>query len=315
VQGSPLQPLIEKIKREFAGRGLRFVPDFYLTDSWGCPDRQPIVGVPFYLADNRLARLEQEQNGDVEDRHTVMMLLRHECGHAINYAHRLWEDPEWTDTFGRFSTPYRDAFRPDPVSRDFVRHLAFGPYERPTYAQKHPDEDFAETFAVWLTPGSKWQKRYGSWPVIRKLRFVVRLMRRVRVLEPKVAVGRKYLPVEEMDLTVAEHYGRRAERYRAAAQGYVDDKLREVFPSLRGAPQKDARRFLKENRRALLARVTQWSGMDEDDAGAILQKLEDRAAALRLRLRPDQAEARLLDLTALVTALAMDFSRTGRLAK
>jgi hypothetical protein len=140
-------------------------------------------------------------------------------------------------------------------------------------------------------------------------------MRRVRVLEPKVAVGRKYLPVEEMDLTVAEHYGRRAERYRAAAQGYVDDKLREVFPSLRGAPQKDARRFLKENRRALLARVTQWSGMDEDDAGAILQKLEDRAAALRLRLRPDQAEARLLDLTALVTALAMDFSRTGRLAK
>lgn len=314
VEGSPLWPFIERLTREFNRHGLRFVPDFYLTDSWGCPDRQPIMGIPFYLADKRLCRLEQEQTGEVEDRHTVMMLLRHESGHAINYAYRLWEDPEWTATFGRFSTPYRDVFRPDPVSREFVRHLAFGPYERPTYAQKHPDEDFAETFAVWLTPGSRWQKRYGKWPVIRKLRYVAKVMRRIRDSEPAVAMGRPYLPVEEMDLTVAEHYGRRAERYRAAAQGYVDDKLREVFPPVRGARKSDARRFLQEHRRALLARVTQWSGMDEDDASAILQKLEDRAGVLRLRFSPDQANARLLDMTALTTALAMDFVRTGRFA-
>ena len=314
VEGSPIEPLVERLKSEFTRHSLRFVPSFYLTDCWGCPDREPIIGVPFYLADKRLSRLEQEQTGEIEDRHTVMMLLRHEGGHAVNYAYRLWEDAEWTETFGRFSTPYRDTFRPDPVSRRFVRHLAFGPYERPTYAQKHPDEDFAETFAVWMTPGSRWQKRYGSWPVIRKLRYVAKLMRRIRDSEPVVPVGKPYLPMEAMNVTVAEHYGRRAEKYRAAAQGYVDDKLHQVFPPVRGAPQKDARRFLRENRRALIARVTQWSGMGEEDAAAILQKLEDRAAALRLRLRPDQESAKLLDLTSLATALATEFSYTGRLA-
>ena len=129
----------------------RFKPEVYLTDGWGCPDRTPVIGIPFYLADPRLARLEEEQTGEVEDPRTIMMLLRHEAGHAVNYAYRLWRRPSWGEIFGPFTKPYRDSFRPDRMSRHYVRHIAVYPYGR-TYAQKHPDEDFAETFAVWLTP-------------------------------------------------------------------------------------------------------------------------------------------------------------------
>ena len=193
----------------------------------------PIIGVPFYLMDKRLARIEEEQTGDIEDGPLIMMLLRHEAGHAINYAYRLHRDPEWVEMFGPFSRPYHDTFRPNPWSRNFVRHIAHHQYGR-TYAQKHPDEDFAETFAVWLTPRSGWRRRYRHWPALRKLEYVDRCMKSLRGVEPKCTGGKLCTPVEEMDLLLAEHYGQRAERYRAAAQGYVDDKLRDVFPQYRG---------------------------------------------------------------------------------
>jgi hypothetical protein len=176
VEGSPLEPHVLRLLRELAVRGLAFVPEFYLTDAWGCPDGVPAVGIPFYLADKRLARVEEEQTGEVEDAAQIMMLLRHEAGHAINYAYRLYEREGWAETFGPFTKPYRDSFRPDPSSRQFVRHIAHHRHGR-TYAQKHPDEDFAETFAVWLTPRSGWRHRYRTWPALRKLQYVDRLMR------------------------------------------------------------------------------------------------------------------------------------------
>jgi hypothetical protein len=312
VKGSPVEQFVERLEREFERKGFVFRPTFYLTDNWGCPDEVPIIGIPFYLADRRLIRIEEEQTGQVEDAATIMMFMRHEGGHAVNYAYRLWEDEEWVETFGRFSAPYRESFRPDPFSRDFVRHLAHGPYRRPTYAQKHPDEDFAETFAVWLTPRSGWQRRYGNWPAARKLRYVARLMRRIRAEPPKRVDGKLYSPVESMTVTLAEHYGQRAERYRAAAQGYVDDKLREAFGAGGGRTTLTAGAFVRKHRRSLVARVARWSGMSEEDAGMIVAKVEARATALRLRVKASDADDLLLDLTALVTGLAVGFDYSGR---
>lgn len=312
VKGSPVEPFTKRLESEFEKKGFVFKPEFYLTDNWGCPDEVPVIGIPFYLADRRLIRIEEEQTGHVEDPKMIMMLLRHEGGHAVNYAYRLWEDDEWAETFGRFSAPYRESFRPDPFSRHFVRHLAHGQYRRPTYAQKHPDEDFAETFAVWLTPRSGWQRRYAGWPAANKLRYVARLMRRIRDEAPLRRGGKLWAPVESMNVTLAEHYGKRAERYRDAAQGYVDDKLREVFGDARGRALGAAGVFVRKNTRNLVARVARWSGMSEEDAGMIVAKVEARATALRLRVKESEANERLLDLTALVTGLAVDFGYSGR---
>jgi len=311
IEGSALERHVDRLLRELTAKGLRYRPSFYLTDSWGCADGVPVIGVPFYLACKRLSRIEEEQTGEIEDDQTIMMLLRHEAGHAINYAHRLWNRPGWAETFGPFLMPYRDQYRPRPGSREFVRHIFSTPYGR-TYAQKHPDEDFAETFAVWLTPRSGWRRRYRFWPAIRKLNYVDRLMRQVRGESPRCIGGRLVNPVEEMDTLLAEHYGQQTERFRATAQGYVDDKIREVFPPLRGNSSLPAHELLRRHRPGLLAQVARWSSLNEDEVSTILKKLEDRAEALHLVLRRCRAGAKLMEVTALATSLAMDFVYTGR---
>jgi len=312
IEGSPLERFVDRLHREMEAKGFRFKPDVYLTDIWGCPDRTPVIGVPFYLADLRLARLEEEQAGEVEDPRTIMMLLRHEAGHAVNYAYRLWRRPSWGEIFGPFTKPYRDVFHPDRASRHYVRHIAAYPYGR-TYAQKHPDEDFAETFAVWLTPRSDWRGRYRNWPVIRKLLYVDRLMKDIRGSAPESRRGRHLRPVDRMNLTLAEHYGKKAERFRRDARGYVDDSLHDAFPASRGQVLLPASALLRRYHDRLVERVVHWSVLTPAEAGALLRKLEARAAALGLSYRPGAEGERLMDVMSLVIALALDFAYTGRL--
>lgn len=208
VRGSPLEPFLRQLERELAAKGIDYVPAFYLTDAWGCPDQVPAIGIPFYLANPLLGRIEKEQTGALEDSRTVMQILRHEAGHAINYAFRLWEDPRWREIFGPFSKPYREVFHPNPLSRRFVRHICSFSYGY-TYAQKHPDDDFAETFAVWLTPRSGWRRKYRDWPAIQKLRYVDRLMRKLNGRQPKRKGGKLVEPVTELTMSLAEYYRRR----------------------------------------------------------------------------------------------------------
>lgn len=314
IEGSLLDQYTQKLYRELDAKGIRFHPEIYLSDGWGCPDGVPVIGVPFYLTDKRLCRIEEEQTGDIEGHQMSMMLMRHEAGHAINYAYRLHKEEGWAEMFGKFSRPYRDAFRPNPFSRQFVRHLVHHRYGR-TYAQKHPDEDFAETFAVWLTPRSGWRRRYQNWPAIRKLEYVDKLMKSIRGRRPFITDGRLVAPVEEMDLLLVEHYGQRAERYRDAAQGYVDDKLQEVFPQVNGKYHHAAVDLLRKHRRQLLRRVCHWSGLDEEEVGALLRKLENRAEALELTYPRRHISRKIMDVTSLSTALAMDFAYTGQLTE
>ncbi len=314
IKGSRLDPMVKRVVGELEAKGLRYRPLFYLTDSWGCPNEVPAVGVPFYLADPLLSRVEEEQTGEIEDTATVMMFLRHETGHAVNYAFRLWERPGWVETFGRFSAPYRDTFQPVRGSRDFVRHLNHSLYGR-NYAQKHPDEDFAETFAVWLSPRSGWRRRYRYWPALRKLKYVAGLMRAIRNETPVSTPDRLFRPLSEMTMLLAEHYGERAERFRAAAQGYVDDKLREAFPPYRGRDRARAHELARSHRADLTAAVAKWSGLEVAEVETILDKLEDRAESLRLCYPRGQAENKLVELAALASALAMDFAYTGRFTR
>jgi len=322
VSGSPLERYLLRLRRELEAKKItRFQPQIYLTNEWGCPDRVPVIGVPFYLADRRLQRLEEEQTGEVEDERTVMMYLRHETGHAINYAYRLWREPEWTELFGPFGKPYHERFRPVTFSRDFVRHLNSHQYGR-NYAQKHPDEDFAETFAIWLTPRSGWRQRYRNWPAIEKLQYVDRLMRSLRTVAPKRRGGKLLEPVSELTCLLADHYGQRAERYRASAQNYVDDKLHSVFPELRRRDRRavepselePAHRLVRTHRDVLVTHAARWSSLSEATVRAIVEKVLDRAANLRLGYRSEDEAEHLLALMSLVTALAMDYAYTGQLS-
>src|SRR6185436_11696551 len=201
IRGSRVERLVEALYAELAAKSVGFRPPVYLSDQWGCPDGTPLIGVPFYLVDARLERIEAEMSGSVEDDREAMRYLRHECGHAVNYAFRLYDRAEWRHYFGSFSRPYRERYRADPFSREYVRHILGW------YAQKHPDEDFAETFAVWLTPGLDWRREYAGWPALSKLEYVDRVMHEIGSQSLAVAEpGEDDLPVEAMRYTLAEHY-------------------------------------------------------------------------------------------------------------
>jgi len=129
-----------------------------------------------------------------------MRLLRHETGHAINYAYKLYRRKNWQKVFGKFSKEYEDTYRFRPYSRNFVRHL------EDYYAQYHPDEDFAETFAVWLTPGLEWRTEYKGWKALDKLKYVDELMNGIKSKEPLVESGKKYWEASRMRITLENFY-------------------------------------------------------------------------------------------------------------
>jgi hypothetical protein len=151
--------------------GIRFRPHVWLSEEWFSPDGVPGIAVPFYLAHPRLMRLERKMTREVEGGNVnwLMRILRHEAGHAIDSAYRCGRRRALARAVRAGLEPYRARYRARPASRHHVQHLG------DWYAQSHPTEDFAETFAVWLAPRSGWQRRYASWPALRKLRFVQQL--------------------------------------------------------------------------------------------------------------------------------------------
>ncbi len=315
IEGSPLEKWIERLCRELDQKGIVFKPKCYLTDTWGCPDKVPVIGVPFYYADPTLSKIEDAMNGDLEDEHELMMSLRHEAGHAINYAYRLYESPDWQDTFGRFTEPYRHYFHPNPRSKEFVKHLyqQVGPYAGRIYAQKHPDEDFAETFAVWLTPRSNWRMRYRLWGALRKIKFVDRVMKQVGPRKPLVTNGGLIHPIQALNITLLEYYNKSEERYRENAQGYVDDVLREIFSTNgKGEKRVSAAGFIEKNRSPLVEKISQRTGEEVSSVAPLVDKLIARAKELDLNLSPRRQSRKLIDVTVLATAMVMNYIYEGK---
>ncbi len=203
IQATHLQELIFQLYKELQAAGISFKPKTYLSDGWGCPDRVPVIGIPFYLADAALSKLQaQMTGGKSDDDAEIMRLLRHEAGHTFNYAYRLYEQRSWRKVFGPFDLPYLEDYRDkvDPFSNRFVHHI--GGY----YAQKHPDDDFAETFAVWLTPLSNWQELYTGTPALKKLQYIDQAATKYGKKSPLVTGGRRDMPLAEMEMTLEEWY-------------------------------------------------------------------------------------------------------------
>jgi hypothetical protein len=308
LEGSPIERLVHQLYRELERKGLRrFRPLCYLSDEWGCPSGEPVIGIPFYLADPKLARLEKEMN-DLEDRDEIMMYLRHEAGHAFNYAYALYRTPEWRDLFGPFRRPYRDSYRPVPFSRRFVRHIAGW------YAQKHPDEDFAETFAVWLTPRSQWRQRYKGWSAMAKLRYVDRMARRLRDAEPVRPQGHTDVTVEEMETTVEEFYKKAIDEQTQSVELALDTDLVDIFKvsKRRKKGTRAASDLLRENRKTLIDKVTYWTGVQRSLVRRLVESIEGRVAALGLRVAVKEEKGNLTEVSAYATALAMNYLARGK---
>jgi hypothetical protein len=307
LEASPVERFVEQLYRELEAKGLtKFRPACYLTDEWGCPSGEPIIGIPFYLANAALAQLEEETH-DLEDAKEIMMYLRHEAGHAFTYAYKLHNSAEWKKIFGPFRRPYHDIYRPTPFSRDYVRHLPGW------YAQKHPDEDFAETFAVWMTPRSNWRKRYRGWGAMEKLLYLNRLARKLGKSDPPRRRGQADITVDDMDTTVAEFYHQNRREEVAVTELTPDTDLRDIFPiSKRKKTALPAHEFLRQHRKAVIDKVAQWTGAQRPLVKTLMDTIEKRAAELDLRADKTRGAEHLAEVTAYATALVMTYVTKGK---
>ena len=310
IHGTRVERLVSQLYGELDTHGVRFKPPVYLSDQWGCPDATPLIGVPFYLADPRLERIESEMSFGVENDDESMRFLRHEAGHAFNYAFQLYDRVDWQAMFGAFRAPYRDRYRANPLSRDYVRHILAW------YAQKHPDEDFAETFAVWLTPDLNWRHAYAGWPALRKLEYVDAVMREIADAAPTVLEpAEDDLPVEAMRYTVAEHYADSVEDIPIEDERQFDVDLRQIFHRGADAPNAEsARVFLQRHRREIVSRVAFWTSEQPSVVRSLIDALERRAESLQLRAGGLEA-ATLVELTAFATAVVMLYRETQVLGR
>jgi hypothetical protein len=300
IAGSRLEPLVRKLYQELGAAGIDLRPSMFLSEEWGCPEGVPAIGIPFYLADSRLSVLEKEvmETIEAESDDEISAYLRHECGHAFNYAYRLHESEEWHELFGPYSRPYREHYEPNPFSRNFVRHIPGW------YAQKHPDEDFAETFAVWLTPGADWRKTYADWGCLPKLEYVDRIVRQ-RGHEPPV-VPTDYDASQELAYTIDE-YHRRFSYQPTEVPSYFDGDLRELFqqgPRPNGALA--AEKFVLELRRQLVSDIGYWTGLHESIVRSLIEHFALRARELGLWLREEDRARLALRLTSYATTLSMN---------
>ncbi len=225
LSGTWLEPHIHGLYEELARAGLKFRPHCWLAEEWFSPDGIPGIAIPFYLAHPRLMRLERRMMREVEggNARALLSLLRHEAGHALDSAFRLRRRRGWRAVFGSPSRPYGDFYRPRPGSRRFVQHLDAW------YAQSHPTEDFAETFAVWLKPGRQWRRIYRNWPALAKLQYVDRLMDDLKGRAPPVRSRRNVEPMRADGRTLAEYYRTKLKRYAPMRAHVMDHLIHQVF--------------------------------------------------------------------------------------
>ncbi len=289
LKDSVLEKRVLHLMGELRGRGIQFQPHFWLSEEWFTPDGIPGIAIPFYLAHPRLMRLEQRQMLEVEGGTATwcLRILRHEAGHALDNAYRLSRRKSWQEVFGKPSQPYPEQYQPRPNSKSFVQHLDMW------YAQAHPAEDFAETFAVWLKPRSNWRRQYQGWPALRKLEYVDWLMGEIARKTPVVRRRTRIDSLPTIKRTLREHYAERKERYGVGNASILDQDLLRLFSNEgRHARNLSAALFLRRNRSSLRQLIGEWTTQHQYTIDQALDELINRCRTLKLRLRYSERETR-----------------------
>ena len=308
IEGTWLEECVKQLYGELEEKGIDFHPPCYLADEWLCPDGEPTIGVAFFLAHPRLKKLEQKMMLEVEggDKVYCMKLLRHEMGHAINYAYLLHRKKNWRKLFGPFSTEYGESYKYRPYSKSFVRHL------EDWYAQYHPDEDFAETFALWLDPESDWKEKYKGWKALKKLEYVERLMKEIAGTPPKKDRGEKFWAVSRMKGTLNTYYKRKRKMHAEHYADFHDFHLKRIFKEPEGrGKRKKAQKLLREYRKEMLKNVSLWTGEKKFKINELLKDLIDRSRELGLETGSDERSA-IMETSVYVTAQIMNYIYTGK---
>jgi len=309
IEGTPLEEVIHEFLAELEHVSVRRLrPHFYLSTEWGVPFGTVSIAIPFYLARTELTKLHAERHGHVEGagRADILRYLRHEMGHVVNYAYLLYEQEEWIKLFGSITQPYEEEFRPEPFSRRFVRHLPGW------YAQKHPDEDWSETFAVWMTPGRDWRGEYADWPeALAKLEYCDRSMKALGDCTLPVTATELDEDVGELAYSLDSFYGLESPRRAEMPRG-LDGALRTIFEDAGTAGERrSASALIRRLENDLMDSVYRWTGHFPERTRALVRFLADRADQLQQAYPAEQEASATVGVTTLVTALAVNYVHRG----
>jgi hypothetical protein len=331
IEGTWLEDCVKELYAELDAKGLVFHPECYLADEWLTPEGEVSIGIPFYLAHPALIKLERRMmlEAEGEGKHWCMQLLRHEAGHAFSYAYNLHKRRDWQRVFGSSKEKYGSTYKFKPYSRSYVRHLdGF-------YAQYHPDEDFVETFAVWLAPDTDWRKKYQGWKALDKLQFVDGLMSSIQGLKPLKPKGRKLWHYKNLTVTLEKHYKRRHRYGQEEFPDFHDIQLGKIFTALTDeewwAFKKDRRKnkakrrqvyfswgqeimtaeeLIREHSKNILNSIDRCTGERKYIISDLLKNIASRAKQLHMITTQPQAVA-LMQLSVYVTSLTMNYIHTG----
>jgi Putative zinc-binding metallo-peptidase len=298
VEGTWLEDCFNTLLEELDQRGFRVRPHAWISSEWFSPENTPGIAIPFYLAHPRLMRLEKKKIIDVEGGtwSECMAILRHEAGHVLQHSYALQRRRRWQQLFGPSSKRYPSYYRPNPASRHFVQHL------RLWYAQSHPDEDFAETFAVWLRPRSNWRTRYAGWPALNKLEYVDELMAEIASLPPLPTRRERVDPITQLNETLAEHYRKKQALYVFDTPKTYDRDLLRLFSSdPRHRRSQAASAFIRHNRARVRQVVARWTGEYQLTLDALLDDMIVRCRELDLRAVGPERKL-IMEFTVLLTA-------------
>jgi hypothetical protein len=305
-EGGWLQRYVRRVQRELLARDLRVRPHFWVSDEWFSPDGVPGVAIPFYLTHKRLIQLERKQMLFVEgdDPIELLRLLRHEVGHAVQHAFELHRRRRWQRLFGPSTMPYPELYRPNPGSRRYVIHLPYW------YGQSHPAEDFAETFAVWLTPRSGWRRRYEGWPALAKLEYVDELMAELAGRRPSVRSRLRVDPISRNRTTLREYYAVRRDRFQLATTNIYDEDLRRLFRG-QGRSGEAASTFLRRDRAQIRRLVARNTGKHPLAIDSVLGDMIARCRELQLRAVGSRQRL-VVEFAVLLAARSVEYALRGR---
>ena len=309
LQGSEVEPLIAQLYGELAARGLTFQPPCHIGDEWFVPVGVPVIFIPFFLIHDRLRKLERNMMLEVEGETAdwFLKLIRHETAHAYAYAYQVFRKKKWQRLFGLTSTDETPQFyRPRPYSRSYVLHLD------DWYAQSHPDEDFAETFAVWLTPGLDWRTRYHGWKAMEKLEYVDELMRSIAGQPPVHQPQYRVSDHDCLNVKLKTYYARKRRVYEDSYPDFYDNDLKQLFAVGAGAADRPkASKYLRKHRQQFMNSICQWTNEKKYQVNKLLSRLIERCDELDLHVQVGDAE-QSLQVSAYLATLVMNHLFTGK---
>jgi len=147
---------------------------------------------------------------------------------------------------------------------------------------------------------------------MEKLRYMNRIARQLSDVDPVRRRGQTDITVDEMEMTVADFYRRNGEEIPLGELA-LDADLRDIFDaSKRLKTAKSAQQFLQQHRKAVVDKVSYWTGAQRPLIKKLVESIEKKIGELNLFADSRREPEHLIQITVYATALAMNYMTRGK---